>query len=142
MGLSPKKCCFSHVCVRSHDFCASFWACGLKSVAFHMSVSGPVIFCESFWACRAKKCCRHSSAFPSSSGEPSCYIHHRLLLRVRIREMISSSSTVEKGLPQSILLSGNGPDVTDPDSLLESTFKKFKRQIKRYVTDNDQTEQM
>ena len=59
-----------------------------------------------------------------------------------IREMISSSSTVEKGLPQSILLCGNGPDVTDPDSLLESTFKKFKRQIKRYVTDNDQTEQM
>ena len=50
---------------------------------------------------------------------------------------IASSSTVKKGL-QSILLCGNRPDVTDPDSMLESTFKKFKIEIKRYVTENDQ----
>ena len=77
----------------------------------------------SFWACRLKSVAVTAALSPRAQVNP---VVTSIIGSSEYIQDIASSSTVKKGLP-SLLLYGNGPDVTDPDAMLESTFKQFKK---------------
>ena len=112
---------FSQVCIRSHDILWEFLGCELKSVA----VTG--------------------SDFPSSSGEPTCYIYHseyifrrpifsRLNLRLILRQLftrpnrrpLNKSKSLEVNLVEVNLV------VTSIIGPSEYIFRRFKTECGTY----------
>ena len=76
----------------------SFWDCCLKSVAFLMSVSGPMTFSVSFWACRLKSVAVTEALSPRAQVNP--VVTSIIGSSEYIRD-IASSSTFKKGCRQS-----------------------------------------